>query len=62
MAFTLIEVQADCRRSMKKATLALISALQLFLLTFVCISGVAKATILKSSKILIKWYAKYFTS
>jgi len=50
MTFTLIEVQADCRWSMKKATLALISALQLFLLKFVCISGVAKATILKSSK------------
>jgi len=40
MAFTFIELQADCRWSMKKATLALISALQLFLLTFVCISGV----------------------
>jgi len=51
----LIEVQADCRWSMKKATLALISALQLFLLKFVCIIGVANATILKSSKILIKW-------
>jgi len=49
MAFTFIEVQADCRWSMKKATLALISALYLFILTFVCISGVAKATILKSS-------------
>jgi len=50
MTFTLIEVQADCCWSMKKVSLALISALYLFILTFVCISGVAKATILKSSK------------
>jgi len=62
MTFTFIELQADCRWGMKKATLALISALQLFLLTFVCISGVAKATILKSSKMLIKWHAQDFTS
>jgi len=62
MPFTLIEVQADCCWSMKKATLALLSALQLFNMTFVCISGDAKATILKSSKMLIKWHAKYFTS
>jgi len=62
MAFTFIEVQADCRWIMKKATLALISALYLFLLKFVCISGVVKATILKSSKMLIKWNVKYFTS
>jgi len=62
MTFTFIEVQADCRWSMKKATLALISALYLFLLKFVCISGVAKVTILKSSKMLIKWNDKDFTS
>jgi len=54
MTFTFIEVQADCRWIMKKATLALISALQLFILKFVCISGVVKATVLKSSKMLIK--------
>jgi len=46
MTFTLIEVQADCRWSMKKATIALILALCLFLLKFVCISGIAKAAIL----------------
>ena len=62
MTFTFIEVQADCRLSMKKATLALISALYLFLLKFVCISGVAKSTILKSSKLLIKWNVKDSTS
>jgi len=49
MTFTFIELQTECRWSMKKGTLALISALYLFLLKFVCISGVAKATILKSS-------------
>jgi len=62
MTFTFIELQADCRWSMKKATLALISALQLFLLKFVCISGDAKATILKSFKMLIQWNVKDFTS
>jgi len=62
MTFTLIELQADCRWSMKKATLAIISALYLFLFNFVCIIGVAKATILKSPKMLIKWHANYFTS
>jgi len=55
MTFTFIEVQADCLWSMKNATLALISALYLFLLNFIFISSVAKATNLKSSKMLIKW-------